>query len=289
MVLPCSACSAGKPGRLAFAVYWPGVLAATFAFAALFHLMGACLRRAPVLAILYAFFFETIAGNLPGHLKRLSLSFYARCLMFDRAHAFGLQPEPSHGLPPRHRPHRPRRPRRRNRGPLVPGHVPVCPQGIFGFDLKKQGCGQLIRTTYLKRGRFTRLSREAMAWFCCWAQAEWGWTETLLGLLSIPVLVALNAFFVAGEFALVAVRKTRVEEMVANKVKGARAVAAALEQLNRTIAATQLGVTLSSLGLGWVAESILAQTVENLFADLPDPGHLITLHSVAGAKRLFCW
>jgi len=84
---------ARAPGRLAFAVNWPAVLWGTLAFAALFHLMGACLRRAPVLAILYAFFFETIAGNLPGHLKRLSLSFYTRCLMFDRAHAFNLHPE----------------------------------------------------------------------------------------------------------------------------------------------------------------------------------------------------
>jgi ABC-2 type transport system permease protein len=84
---------AGAPGRLAFMIYWPAVLGATFAFAALFHLMGACLPRAPVLAILYAFFLETIAGNLPGHLKRLSISFYARCLMFDRAHSFGIQPE----------------------------------------------------------------------------------------------------------------------------------------------------------------------------------------------------
>jgi ABC-2 type transport system permease protein len=84
---------AKAPGRLAFAVYWPAVLWATMAFAALFHLLGACLRRAPVLAILYAFFLETIAGNLPGHLKRLSLSFYTRCLMFDRAHSFGLHPD----------------------------------------------------------------------------------------------------------------------------------------------------------------------------------------------------
>jgi ABC-type transport system involved in multi-copper enzyme maturation permease subunit len=84
---------AKAPGRAAFAVYWPALLLATLAFAALFHLMGACLRRAPVLAILYTFFFETIAGNLPGHLKRLSISFYARCLMFDRAHAFGLHPD----------------------------------------------------------------------------------------------------------------------------------------------------------------------------------------------------
>ncbi len=115
------------------------------------------------------------------------------------------------------------------------------------------------------------------------AVGEWGWPGTLLGLLSIPVLVALNAFFVAAEFALVAVRKTRVEEMVAHKIVGARAVAVALEQLNRTIAATQLGVTLSSLGLGWVAESVLAQSVEELFTDLPSPWHFITLHSVAAA------
>jgi ABC-2 type transport system permease protein len=84
---------AKAPGRLAFVVYWPAVAMGTFAFAALFHLFGACVRRAPVLAILYAFFLETIAGNLPGHLKRLSLSFYMRCLMFDRAHGFGMQPE----------------------------------------------------------------------------------------------------------------------------------------------------------------------------------------------------
>lgn len=83
-------------GRVAFAVYWPAVFWATLAFAALFHLMGACLRRAPVLAILYAFFLETIAGNLPGHLKRFSISFYTRCLMFERAHGFGLQPERPH-------------------------------------------------------------------------------------------------------------------------------------------------------------------------------------------------
>jgi hypothetical protein len=87
-------CALAKvPGRLAFAVYWPAIVWATLAFAALFHLMGACVRRAPVLAILYAFFLETIAGNLPGHLKRLSISFYARCLMFDRAHGFGLHPD----------------------------------------------------------------------------------------------------------------------------------------------------------------------------------------------------
>jgi ABC-type transport system involved in multi-copper enzyme maturation permease subunit len=83
----------GRPGRLALALYWPAVLWGTLAFASLFHLIGACLRRPAVLALLYAFFLETVMGNLPGHFKRLSISFYTRCLMFDRAHDLGIQPE----------------------------------------------------------------------------------------------------------------------------------------------------------------------------------------------------
>jgi hypothetical protein len=83
----------GAVGRLALEIYWPAVLAGTIAFAALFHLMGAAFRRAAIVAILYAFFLETVMGNLPGYLKRASLSFYTRCLMFDRAHEFGLHPE----------------------------------------------------------------------------------------------------------------------------------------------------------------------------------------------------
>lgn len=83
----------GDHGRRALQVYWPAVFWGTLAFAALFHLLGACLRRAAVVALLYAFFLETIMGNMPGHFKRLSISFYTRCLMFDRAHEVGVQPE----------------------------------------------------------------------------------------------------------------------------------------------------------------------------------------------------
>ena len=91
---------AGPPGRLALALYWPAVLWATLALAALFHFMAACWRRTAVLAILYAFFLETIAGNLPGHLKRLSISFYTRCLMFEQAQEVGIQPViPGYYLP----------------------------------------------------------------------------------------------------------------------------------------------------------------------------------------------
>lgn len=109
------------------------------------------------------------------------------------------------------------------------------------------------------------------------------WLWTLLGLLSIPALVALNAFFVAAEFALVAVRKTRVEELLSQGIKGARAASTAVEHLDRTIAATQLGITLSSIGLGWVAEVALADTMVALFQPLPDPWSWLARHTVAGS------
>src|SRR5260370_41693401 len=90
----------GDPGRRAFHLYWPAVLWATFAFASLFHMLAAWVKRPAVVAILYAFFLETILGNLPGHMKRFSISFYTRCLMFDRAHEVHVQPErPAQFLP----------------------------------------------------------------------------------------------------------------------------------------------------------------------------------------------
>ena len=46
-----------------------------------------------MVALVYAFFLETLAGNMPGHFKRMSISFYTRCLMFDRAHEIGVYPE----------------------------------------------------------------------------------------------------------------------------------------------------------------------------------------------------
>ena len=76
------------------------------------------------------------------------------------------------------------------------------------------------------------------------------WLGDLLRLLSVPALVLLNAVFVAGEFALVAVRKTQVEEMVRLGRKGAKQLDSAIRRLDRSIAATQLGITLASIGLG---------------------------------------
>src|SRR5437764_9009253 len=89
---------------------------------------------------------------------------------------------------------------------------------------------------------------------------HWAWTA--LALLSVPALVVLNGFFVAAEFALVAVRKTRVEEMVRQGVSQAGAVQDAVAHLDRTIAATQLGITLASIALGWIGEPALARLIE---------------------------
>ena len=77
----------GETGRRAFVLYAPGVFAGTLAFAALFHLFGALLPRPSIVALLYAFFFETLLSELPipGTLKRLSINYYTRCLLYSAA------------------------------------------------------------------------------------------------------------------------------------------------------------------------------------------------------------
>src|SRR5438094_4079910 len=84
------------------------------------------------------------------------------------------------------------------------------------------------------------------------------WALDVIELLLVPALVVLNGVFVAAEFALVAVRKTQIEELVAQGSKGAKAAEAAINRLDRSIAATQLGITLASIGLGWIGEPALA-------------------------------
>lgn len=92
--------AAGTPGIQAFELFWPAVAWATLAFSALFQLMSAWFSRPAVVAIVYSFFLETILGNMPGYMKRVSISFYTRCLMYDQAQAFGIQPQkPSIYLP----------------------------------------------------------------------------------------------------------------------------------------------------------------------------------------------
>ena len=80
-------CLAGGPiGREALARYWPAAAMATLAFASLFHLVGAIFRRPVVVGLVYVFFFEAVVAALPGSLKLLSLTFYARSLMYNEGH-----------------------------------------------------------------------------------------------------------------------------------------------------------------------------------------------------------
>jgi CBS domain containing-hemolysin-like protein len=83
-----------------------------------------------------------------------------------------------------------------------------------------------------------------------------------LGLSSIVLLILANAYFVATEFALVAVRRSQAKLWMEQGRPGARATAHAIEHLDDAIAATQLGITLASIGLGFIGEPALARVID---------------------------
>lgn len=101
------------------------------------------------------------------------------------------------------------------------------------------------------------------------AGSDPGTAWTILGLVAIPLLIAINGFFVAAEFALVAIRKTRVEELVNQKRSGAASLMAAVTDLDRSVAACQLGITVASLALGFVSEPAIRHLISPLFTVLP--------------------
>ncbi|GGA13162.1 hemolysin family protein [Dyella caseinilytica] len=82
-----------------------------------------------------------------------------------------------------------------------------------------------------------------------------------IGVFTVFLLVAANGFFVAAEFSLVAIRRSRVAELVAQGRANARVLLRTVDRLDASLAATQLGITLSSLALGWVGEPALAHLI----------------------------
>ncbi len=100
-------------------------------------------------------------------------------------------------------------------------------------------------------------------------------------LLVVLLLVGLNAFFVAAEFALVTVRRTRVEELAGKGRFGARALREAVQDLDRALAATQVGITIASLALGWLGEPAMAHLLRPLFGAIPGPWGLAVTHAAA--------
>src|SRR4051812_31910467 len=104
---------------------------------------------------------------------------------------------------------------------------------------------------------------------------------TLWRIAGLFALVCANGFFVAAEFSIVTVRKTRIDQMVAEGHRSARAVRRAVSAPDRYIAATQLGITMASLGLGWLAEPALASIFEPALSFLPAHIAEPTAHSIA--------
>src|SRR6185436_6447059 len=90
-------------------------------------------------------------------------------------------------------------------------------------------------------------------------------TLLLLKILAVLVLVALNGFFVATEFALVKIRDTQLSPLIAVGDRRAAVVRHLLQHLDAYLSAAQLGITLASLGLGWIGEPIFEDLLRPVF------------------------
>jgi len=113
---------------------------------------------------------------------------------------------------------------------------------------------------------------------------NFGWSA--FNILLVVFLVASNGFFVASEFALVAVRKSRIEAQAAEGDPAAVRLLGMLNNLNAYISATQLGITLSSLGLGWIGEPAVARLLEPAFLWTAEVTGAAFLSSVAVIKTV---
>jgi putative hemolysin len=95
--------------------------------------------------------------------------------------------------------------------------------------------------------------------------------------------VFANGFFVAAEFSIVTARRTRIDQLAAEGNRRARAAKRAMDALDRYIAATQLGITMASLALGWVGQTALVAAIQPAFSFLPTHLAAATTHSIAAA------
>ncbi len=114
------------------------------------------------------------------------------------------------------------------------------------------------------------------------------WADVLLGLVAVLGLIAINAFFVTAEFAMVWVRRSRINQLVEEgptqtQRLQAKRVQSLQRNIERLLSTTQLGITLSSLALGWIGEKTMAALVAKAFAQLPLPKHIneVMVHSLA--------
>ncbi|MDA7028149.1 hemolysin family protein [Bacillus sp. CLL-7-23] len=102
----------------------------------------------------------------------------------------------------------------------------------------------------------------------------------IVNLIFVAVLIALTAFFVASEFAIIRIRSTRVDQLIAEGDKRAISVKQVITHLDEYLSACQLGITLTALGLGWLGEPTIAEMLKPLFAEFHIPSSVSHLISV---------
>src|SRR5271168_4152616 len=105
--------------------------------------------------------------------------------------------------------------------------------------------------------------------------------SVLLRVFVVLLLVAVNAFFAAAEFALVSVRETRIQQLIEAHRAGARTVLKLHQQLSRVVNGVQLGITVTSLALGWLGEPVLARLFESWIGSIPHAS--VYAHAIAVA------
>lgn len=93
--------------------------------------------------------------------------------------------------------------------------------------------------------------------------------DVLLRILSILLLILLNGFFVTAEFSIVSVRRSRISQLVEQGDVQAQTVQSFQRTIERLLSTTQLGITLSSLALGWIGEGTMAVLLKQLIFNLP--------------------
>ncbi len=91
----------------------------------------------------------------------------------------------------------------------------------------------------------------------------------LIGLAIVAIFVLINGVFVAAEFAVIRIRKSRVEEMTKTGIAGSDTVKALHRDLDQSVAGAQLGITLASLVVGWLGEKAFAQALDPLLQLIP--------------------
>ena len=111
--------------------------------------------------------------------------------------------------------------------------------------------------------------------------------DSILKLIAVFALVAINGVFVAAEFALVGARPTRIDQLVAQGNRWARIVKRAMDDPNRFISAAQVGITMASLGLGWLAEPAVAELLIPVLDPMLGEDGRIGAHLIAGIIALF--